>query len=290
MLKLGILASGNLGKICLQKLKLAYKIEFVLTDKNSTGVIDFCKRKKIPIFIGNPRKNSPKDFIKDKPVDVLFSISYLFIIEKDLIAHPSKYALNIHGSLLPKYRGRTPHVWSIINNESFTGITIHKIAKEVDAGPIAEQVKLKIERSDTGISLYKKYEKLYPELILNCLKKIINKSIRFKIQNEKLATYFHKREPADGRINWDWQKERISNWVRALQHPYPGAFTFCKNQQLIINKLQQVDIGFDALQPNGLILGVTKQSLHVKTTNGVVLLSHISCVEFDKIKTGDILE
>src|SRR5690606_33504394 len=97
---------------------------------------------------------------------------YLFIIDKKIIDLATSIAFNIHGSLLPKYRGRTPHVWSIINNEKFTGITAHIIDEGCDTGDIIEQVKIKISKSDTGASLLEKYNLLYLPLIRSVLEKI----------------------------------------------------------------------------------------------------------------------
>ena len=119
-MKIGILASGNLGFTTIQLLLKNYPIEFILTDSLSASIIQFAEKNRIPLFKGNPRNGKTKEFLKKHICDVIISINYLFIIESDIINHPKLFAFNIHGSLLPKYRGRTPHVWSIINNETVT--------------------------------------------------------------------------------------------------------------------------------------------------------------------------
>ena len=130
-MKLGILTSGNLGKDTLEKIILNFNVVFVLTDSNSQGILSLCEENKISYFKGNPRNSIGYNFIKKIEVDIIVSINYLFLIEKDIIQHSKQLTFNIHGSLLPKYRGRTPHVWSIINNEKETGITAQVIMKVV---------------------------------------------------------------------------------------------------------------------------------------------------------------
>src|SRR5690554_5519746 len=148
-MSLGVLCSGNLGFQILLKLFEAHPINFVFTDSKSDRIIKFCKENKLSLFKGNPRRGRAKEFIAKNECDILISINYLFLIERDVINMGKKLAFNIHGSLLPKYRGRTPHVWSIINGEKYTGTTAHLIDEGCDTGDILEQVKIPIEESDT---------------------------------------------------------------------------------------------------------------------------------------------
>src|SRR5690606_10371774 len=116
-MNIGILCSGSLGFALLQRIVDTQKVVCVFTDKASVKIIDYCNTRRLPMFIGNPRGNAGSDFIKSFCIDVLVSVNYLFLIERSVYLHASKLAFNVHGSLLPKYRGRTPHVWAIINNE-----------------------------------------------------------------------------------------------------------------------------------------------------------------------------
>ena len=267
-MKLGLLLSGGLGISILKSLFEEYKIEFVFTDKNSKGIIDFCQDANVPTFIGNPRANSSKEFLENKEVEVIASVNYLFLVEKDLIEKPKNMIFNVHGSLLPKYRGRTPHVWSIINNEKITGVTAHLIDEGCDTGDVIRQVAISIEAEDTGADILKKYELVYPEIVSDVLEDIKNNTIKTQPQDISEATYFGKRTPEDGRINWNWQKERIFNWVRAIADPYPGAFTYYQNQKVTIDKIKYVNFGFNYLDDNGKILNT--QPIIIKTPNGAV--------------------
>lgn len=276
MLRLGILSSGFLGFETLKKMKLKNEIIFVFTDSNSKAIIDFCVAESIPLFKGNPRNKKATEFINRFEVDVICSVNYLFLIEDNIILKPKKMIFNLHGSLLPKYRGRTPHVWAIINNEKKAGITAHIIEKGCDTGAIIEQVEVPILEEDTGADILQKYTEFYYPLIAKVLDQIENNSVNLKIQNEKEATYFGKRTPKDGRIDWNWNALRIYNWVRAQANPYPGAFCFYKNQKIIIDKVTyQENLNNEEKQKeNGTIISLNNK-VKIKVNNGYVLLEKV---------------
>jgi methionyl-tRNA formyltransferase len=263
--------SGALGLKCLDFVYNLSRVSFVLTDKKSLSIVEYCIKNNIPHFIGNPRNGKGLVFIKDYAVDVILSINYLFIIDSDLIRSPRKYAINFHGSLLPKYRGRTPHVWSIINNEKETGITAHVITEECDKGDIVYQEKIQISPDTTGGILLEHFFTLYPLIIKKVINMIENDQVFLVQQDETKATWFGKRTHEDGEINWNWQKERIYNWVRAQSSPYPGAFSFYNKIKIIIHKIEFSEIGFDFKQENGTILQGGNQPI-IKTPNGAVEL------------------
>ncbi|PQJ77759.1 methionyl-tRNA formyltransferase [Polaribacter porphyrae] len=271
---LGVLTSGNLGLNTLVQLESRFTIGFVLTDFNSINIINFCQLKQIPYYSGNPRNNRGYNFIKNIPVDIIASINYLFLIEKDIINHSGKLTFNIHGSLLPKYRGRTPHVWAIINNEKETGITAHIIDEGCDSGGIIKQIVIPIDILDTGNDVLEKYKKYYFKLVLDVISNCENKKLLIIKQSEALATYFGKRTPSDGKIEWSWQRERIYNWVRAQCYPYPGAFAFYKKTKIIIDTVKFSEIGFNASMDNGIVL-VNRPNIIVKTPNGALELTKL---------------
>ncbi len=287
-MRVGILASGQLGYKTISKLN-GLDIRFVFTDSKSEKIKDFCETQSIPCFLGNPRKSPEKvnKFLNDKNIDVLLSINYLFIVEENILNHPEKYAINFHGSLLPKYRGRTPHVWAVINDEKDTGITAHLMDANCDTGAIVKNVNIAINDNDTGNALLEKFENIYPEFILSVLEDVENNNVVLKQQDHTKATYFGKRTPNDGQINWKWQKERIYNWVRAQSYPYPGAFTYYNGQQIIIDRISFSDYGFSYDDENGLILQI-KPKVLIKTPNGAISLEKIRYeAEF---KAGDKFE
>ena len=271
MLNIGVLSSGKLGFQTLQKLTPNYSIKFILTDKHSTDIIALAKEEQIPFYAGNPRNGKGFEIIKNIEVDVIASINYLFLIEQDIISHPKKLIFNIHGSLLPKYRGRTPHVWAIINGEKIAGITAHVVDEGCDTGKIIHQIEVPIEEEDTGAKMLEKYQTLYVPLVQKVLNDVMNNKLELKAQDHNKATYVEKRTPSDGIINWNLSKEEIRNWIRAQAHPYPGAFTFFEGQKITIDKVSIVDAPEDKNYENGEIISITPEVI-VKTENGALKL------------------
>ena len=285
-----ICVSGALGLTVLQRLvESPISIKCVLTDRHSDGIIEYCEQQDLPVLAGNPRNGKATFWFEENNItfENLLSINYLFILEPDVLNKATGYAVNFHGSLLPKYRGRTPHVWAIINGEKEAGVTAHLMNANCDDGDIVRQVVVPIEDDDTGAIILEKYKLLYPDLVLQVVKDIESNKIDCKKQDITKATYFGKRTPDDGQINWDWQKERIRNWVRAQAYPYPGAFTYCNGKKVIINKIEYSDLGFTDTMRNGLIVDVIEGVPYVKTQNGVVKLLNIE-IEAE-IKSGEIL-
>jgi methionyl-tRNA formyltransferase len=287
--EIGILSSGRLGLSTIEKLKSRINPQFIFTDKSSKGIIDFAENQNIPIYIGNPKKSEASNFLEQFKTDIILSINYLFIVENNVLDHPDLFAINIHGSLLPKYRGRTPHVWAIINGEIETGVSAHLMEKGCDTGDIIMQKRIPINRNQTGANILHEFERIYPEMLLDTLKKINENTLTKQKQDENKASWFGKRTPEDGHINWNWQKERIQNWVRAQAHPYPGAFTKLNDRKVIIDQIEFSDYGFDQHMENGLVVSA-KPKILVKTSNGVIELSSIRNIEDLTIRKNDILE
>lgn len=287
-MNLGVLVSGNLGLIVLKELGNKHRISFVLTDKKSLSIIEFCSANKIQYFAGNPRGAAVIEKLGNPPCDLVVSVNYLFLIERDIIDYPGMMAINFHGSLLPKYRGRTPHVWAIINNEKVTGITAHLIDTDCDAGDIIAQVQVPIEDEHTGQDVLNAFNRLYPDFVSGTIARIIAHDIKPARQDNAKATYFGKRTAEDGLIDWGWQKERIYNWVRAQAKPYPGAFSYSGPYKIVIHKVGFSDHGFHYETPNGKIIAVENGCPVVKTPNGCIRL-----IEFEyssSLKVNDILK
>lgn len=274
MLKFGILCSGKLGFEVLKQIIPNYNVSFILTENNSKEIISLANKKNIPLFSGNPRKNDTGyEFIKNYNIDIIASINYLFLIDKKIIEHPRILSFNFHGSLLPKYRGRTPHVWAIINGEKETGVTAHLIDKECDTGDIIKQIVVPIENDDTGADILEKYSKLYYPLFKEVITLITTKNLKVIPQNNDLASFFGKRTPEDGEINWNWKSNKIRNWIRAQAEPYPGAFTYYYGKKIIIDKVSINNSIINEEDNAGEIISLNP--LTIKTGNGSIDIESI---------------
>lgn len=274
VLRLGIFCSGGLGLSCLQHLRADRSLQFVATDSRSESIIEYAQENRIPVFRGNPREGRLRSFLAQNRIDLpelCLSLNYLFLLDSSFL-ECGVPVVNFHGSLLPKYRGRTPHVWAIINNEKETGVTAHFVDAGCDTGDVLLQEVVPIGSQDTGASILSRYNALYPEMIDSILKDWQAGTLVGRPQDESKATYFGKRTPDDGQIHWDWCRERIENWVRAQSDPYPGAFCFRGEEKIIVDRVRFSDLGFRQEQPNGLVLSAEGPPV-VKTPNGALELT-----------------
>ena len=198
------------------------------------SVKDFASAFKIQVY--QPENVNNKDMVKTLEIcnpDIIVLAGYRQIVKKDIISIPKLGCINIHESFLPKYRGHAPTNWSIINGESETGVTVHFVNEGVDTGDIIVQDKVEIEPNDTIMDVYWKGLRLWPKLLLKALDNI-KAGVQSIPQNHTDATYFGKRYPEDGWIDWTKSNKEIFNLIRALTKPYPNAFTYYNGEKILI--------------------------------------------------------
>jgi methionyl-tRNA formyltransferase len=166
--------------------------------------------------------------------DFLFSCYYRHMLKKPLLDLPKLGALNIHGSLLPKYRGRVPVNWVLVHGESETGMTLHYMAEKADRGDMVGQKRVLITPEDTAFTLFAKMTVAAAELLRDTYPLLrAGQALRLP-QDHSQASYFGGRGPEDGRILWTKPAPEIYNLVRAVTHPYPGAFTNLSGRKLFV--------------------------------------------------------
>jgi UDP-4-amino-4-deoxy-L-arabinose formyltransferase/UDP-glucuronic acid dehydrogenase (UDP-4-keto-hexauronic acid decarboxylating) len=165
---------------------------------------------------------------------IIYSFSYRHLIPESVLELAPHGAFNLHPSLLPAYRGRAPVNWVLVNGERETGVTLHHMVARADAGDIVGQRAVAIEDSDNALTLNQKLVPLGVGLIDELHPKIVaGTALRRKMDIAK-GSYFGRRKPDDGRIDWRWPARRIFNLVRAVTHPYPGAFCFVGGHKLFV--------------------------------------------------------
>ena len=170
--------------------------------------------------------------------DFLFSFYYRHMLNPDLLQLAPRGALNMHGSLLPNYRGRAPVNWAVINGETETGATLHYMTGKPDAGDIVDQQAVAILPDDTALDVFHKVTAAAEGVLARNLPALIAGNAPRKPQDLALGSYFGGRKPADGRINWDQTAARVHNLVRGVAPPYPGAFTELGGKPLRILRTQ----------------------------------------------------
>ncbi len=256
-MKTVVLAYHNIGYIGIEMLlKHNFRIEAVFTHKDSPNeniwfrsVAELCAIKNIPVFAPEDI-NHPiwEEKIRSLAPDLIFSFYYRNMVKENILAIPEKGCLNLHGSLLPKYRGRCPVNWVLVNGEKETGVTLHYMTPRPDDGDIVSQKSVPIHYDDTALTLFGKIEKAAELLLDEALPLIKSGKAKRTPQDHSKATYFGGRKPEDGLIDWKKDAEAIRNLIRAVTHPYPGAFTFIGDRKLIIWEAKTVP--YKALKKN----------------------------------------
>ncbi len=166
--------------------------------------------------------------------DFLFSCYYRHMVKKPLLELPRLAALNLHGSLLPRYRGRCPVNWVLIFGETETGVTLHYMEEKPDQGDIVAQKRVPITPEDTALTLFARMTAAAGELMAEIYPDLRAGTAPRIPQDQAQASYFGGRGPKDGLIDWQKSSQEIYNLVRAVTHPYPGAFTFLQGRKLFI--------------------------------------------------------
>ncbi|CDH25896.1 bifunctional UDP-4-amino-4-deoxy-L-arabinose formyltransferase/UDP-glucuronic acid oxidase ArnA [Xenorhabdus bovienii] len=172
--------------------------------------------------------------IREMKPDVIFSFYYRNMLSQDILSLAEKGAFNLHGSLLPKYRGRAPVNWAVLNGETETGVTLHKMVIKPDAGNIVAQQAVLIGETDTSLDVHGKIREAAAELLDSILPQIKSSHYLSIPQDENQATYFGRRTAEDGEIDWHKSAKEINNLVRAVTEPYPGAFTFLGERKITV--------------------------------------------------------
>ncbi len=170
--------------------------------------------------------------IRDLRPDFLFSFYYRLMLGAPLLSIPGRGAFNVHGSLLPKYRGRAPVNWAIIRGETETGATLHEMVEKPDAGRIVDQEGVTILPDELAVDVFGKVTGAAERVLRRSLPKLVDGSAVLRAQDLSRGGYFGGRRPEDGRIDWGAPAKRVHDLVRAVAPPYPGAFTEVEGLQL----------------------------------------------------------
>ncbi|MCF5709748.1 bifunctional UDP-4-amino-4-deoxy-L-arabinose formyltransferase/UDP-glucuronic acid oxidase ArnA [Pseudomonas syringae] len=200
--------------------------------------------------------------------DFIFSFYYRQLLSEPLLACATKGAFNLHGSLLPRYRGRAPANWVLVNGEQETGVTLHHMVKRADAGPIVAQQRVPISLLDTALTLHGKLREAAAGLLSDALPLLAHGGLPGTPQDESQATCFGRRTPADGLIDWARPAGQLNNLVRAVTQPYPGAFCPVGEHKLIVwhARVEETDHG---LAP-GTVIGC--DPLRIACGEGVLVI------------------
>jgi methionyl-tRNA formyltransferase len=216
--------------------------------------------------------------------DVLFSFYYRKILSRDVLALAPRGALNLHGSLLPRYRGRCPVNWVLIHDERQTGVTLHYMEEKPDRGDIVGQRAVPITDDDTALTLFHKMTDAAAALMREMYPLLCSGRAPRLPQDHTQASYFGGRKPADGRIDWNRPARVIFNLVRAVTHPYPGAFTHWQGQHLYVWEAHP--LAGDTGAATGTVVA-TQPELLVQTEHDTIRLSRVQLASGPELSGPD---
>lgn len=183
-----------------------------------------------------PEEGGLERVLSETRPDFLFSFYYRRMLSPALLHQARRGALNMHGSLLPKYRGRAPVNWAILNGERETGATLHHMTAQADAGDIVDQLAVPILQDDDAREVMSKVTTAAETVLARSLPALLDGVAARRAQNLKEGAYFGRRTPEDSRIDWSQSAGRIHNLVRAVAPPFPAAFTDVNDRRYWFHK------------------------------------------------------
>lgn len=204
--------------------------------------------------------------------DLIVVVAYGQILPKAILDMPKFGAINVHASLLPKYRGAAPIQWAIINGEQTTGVTIMQMDTGMDTGGIILQKSLATNNRTSG-EMFPLIATLGAHALIDSLKILLNGSIKIQLQDDNIATYAPMLEKKHGNIDWNKSCTEIINLINGL-NPWPGAYTSLNCQVLKIWRAKQINIE-DPKQPGTLLASDPKQGIIIKTKDGALYLTEV---------------
>jgi methionyl-tRNA formyltransferase len=215
------------------------------------------------------------DTLRRLAPDFILSVWYRQLLGPELLSLSRVAALNLHGSLLPAYRGRAPLNWVLVNGETCTGVTLHHMTTVADAGDIVAQRPIAIEPDDTALTLYERMVKAGVKLLLKSYPAVLAGTAPRIPQDDACATTMRRRRPEDGRIEWSWPAARIFNMIRAVAEPYPGAFVGEGPARLTL-WAASLAAGSSSAAPGTLLEIVPSRGIAVATgQRGVLLITRV---------------
>ena len=272
-----VCAYHNVGYRCLEELlRQDADVAIVFTHDDSpseeiwfASVRELAERHGIPVMTSDINLKENVVLLRELAPDLLLSFYYRNMIRAEVLEIPKLGALNVHGSYLPKYRGRVPVNWAVINGEIETGATLHYMVEKPDAGDIVDQEKVSIEFTDTAFDVFNKVtDAAVKVLSRSYLPLIEGRAPRIPMDLSR-GSYFGGRRPADGLIDWRRSAVEIYNLIRGVTHPYPGAFTGLNGKKIVIWSAVPVE---GAGEPGRI---VSQSPLRVGTGSGLLEIKRL---------------
>lgn len=255
-----------------------------------TPVKEYALSKNIKVYQPEKIKHNEEfiNEIKSLKPDVIVVVAYGKILPIDILNIPKYGAINVHGSLLPKYRGSAPIQWAIINGEEKTGITTMYMSEGMDTGDMILKQEVKIDDNDTYGTLYDKLKRVGGKLIVETLEKVADGTVTREKQSEdfSLAPMIEKNM---GNIDWNKSAIEIRNLIRGL-NPMPGAYTYLGEDKIKIWSSEVIqDVAINNFAPGMIIKSNSTEGLFISTGNGILKIIEMQMPNSKKMLATDYL-
>jgi methionyl-tRNA formyltransferase len=211
--------------------------------------------------------------LRSYKADIFVVVAYGRLLTQEILDIPQMLCMNVHGSLLPKYRGAAPINWAILNGNKETGVTVQKMALKLDTGDVIAQEKMSIDDNENADELRKRMALVGAKLLVKVLKQHSLGQFSLSPQAETLATYAPKLTKAMGKIDWKCQARSIMDQVRGLQ-PWPGAHIFYNGKMLKITQAQMSAEDIGQFSP-GQVIKIGKNGFHVACHDKALLIKEV---------------
>lgn len=218
--------------------------------------------------------------------DCIVVVAFGQIFKREVLNLPKYKCINIHASLLPKYRGAAPINWAIINGETETGITIMEMNEGLDTGNIINAKSIPIKETDDSVSIHDKLSILGGQMILETLQQLKNNTVNKTPQDDNLSTYAPVLSKSMGKIDWNSPSKKIINLIRGLK-PWPSAYMIYNNQNVKIHQARRIEKFSNG--ENGLVLKVSEEGIFVNCQDGCVVIEVLQFPGKRKMHVSDYI-
>ncbi|WP_424017677.1 methionyl-tRNA formyltransferase [Halorientalis pallida] len=229
------------------------------------------------------------DRIEQYAPDLLFVVGWSQLVNQRVIEIPSVAALGMHPTPLPRGRGRAPVAWNLIKGYERTKLSLFELEEEADAGQIYGQHEITIDERDDAQTLNQKIYEAGERLLRSCYPRIEDGSIAPSAQDDAEATWWPRRRPHHGLIDWNRSARDLHNWIRGQTHPYPGAFTHLHDTRVTIWS-SEPPTGEKVFAKPGEIIAVRGDNLAVAAWEEVIELRTVQIEDGDEVPASELIE
>jgi len=287
---------NELGLACLEELSdLGGEIQAVYTRPKQSELADqtdldeFTDINNIPLHrVQSINESEIKTQLRGYDPDLLFVVGWSRLVEQDVIDIPSTAALGMHPAPLPRGRGRAPLAWSVIKGLDETALSFFHLVEEADAGDLVGQEPVSIELNDDAASMYEKVVDAGRKLIRRYYPEFVSGNVPRTPQDESKATWWPKRDPKHGLIDWNLSPWEVYNWIRGQTRPYPGAYSYLNGDRITVWSANPPSDQPSFVQP-GEIVYHEENVIGVGAWEGIIELTEVQVGQEDPLEAGRLV-